>query len=203
MAAPPRHGATTVGALCCLLLVAGTATVLLASPAYAHVRLVSSTPRDGAAVSKAPDEVLLRFSEAVRAPAYVVVSGPGGSRLDDGPAQVVDNTVTEQLAPITEPGEYSVAYRVVSVDGHPVTGELSFTLTGDGAATSAAPPDDTSSGPPRAQAGAEHAHPTGAGAHWGSVLPLLGVVGAGVVVLLNDRRRRRAEAAQGASSPPT
>ena len=204
MAASPRRRATTVRALCCaLLLVAGMATVVLASPAYAHVRLVSSTPRDGALVSKAPDEVLLRFSEAVRAPAYVVVSGPDGLRMDDGPAQVVDNTVSEQLAPITAPGEYSVAYRVVSVDGHPVTGELSFTLTGDGAATAAAPTDDPSSGRPRVQAGAEHTHPTGVGAHWGSALPLLGVVVAGVVVLLNDRRRRRAEAPHGTNSPPT
>ena len=185
-----------------LLLVSCTATVLLGSPAYAHVQLVSSTPGDGAAVSTAPGEVVLRFSEAVRTPAYVVVSGPGGSRLDDGSAEVVDNTVSEELTPISEPGEYTVAYRIVSVDGHPVTGELSFTLTG-AAATSAAPTNDTSAGPSPVQAGAEHQHSAGVSAHWEHVIPLVGVSVAGLVVLVNDRRRRRARAGQGASSHPT
>ena len=198
-----RRGGVAGTRLCLgLLLVAGAATVLVGSPAYAHVELVSSTPADGAAVSTAPEQVVLRFSEDVRAPAYVVVSGPDGSRLDDGPAQVVDATVSQALAPMTEPGEYSVAYRVVSVDGHPVTGEMSFTLTGAGRTTVPPPTSDTAIAP-TLPTGAAHEHPTSGGSHWEHVIPLVGVAIAGLVVLVNHRRRRRIGAAQATSSPPT
>jgi hypothetical protein len=45
-------------------------------------------------------------------------------------------------------GQYHAAYRIISADGHPVTGEISFTLSsaGAGTVTGSAPTGGTSPG---------------------------------------------------------
>ncbi|MDF9716665.1 copper resistance protein CopC [Nocardioides sp. ChNu-153] len=96
----------------------------LAAPAQAHASLVASTPEDGATLEGAPTEVALQFSGEVRAPAYVVVTGPAGDVVDGDP--VIDgDTVTQPLGDGIE-GGYTIAYRVVSEDGHPISGQLTY-----------------------------------------------------------------------------
>jgi copper resistance protein C len=113
-------------ALAALITGAG---VLLAAPASAHSVLISSNPTDGASLSVPPTTVVFSFNENVRNPAYVVVTAPDGTREDTGAARVLDNTVTEDVKPLTEAGRYTFAYRVVSADGHVVSRQLSFTMT--------------------------------------------------------------------------
>jgi methionine-rich copper-binding protein CopC len=97
----------------------------------AHAQLVSSTPADGDSVPTA-DEVTLSFSEDVNAQfVQVRVEGPRGDETAGEPE--VDGTdVVQQLLPDLPDGEHRVTYRVVSVDGHPVSGTLAFTTTGTG-----------------------------------------------------------------------
>jgi methionine-rich copper-binding protein CopC len=122
-------------------LSAGLAALLLAvapaAPATAHAALVSSSPPDGAVVETLPDAVELTFSEAVATPAYVVVTDPHGRTVSAGEAQVTDASVSQPTRQSDEQGEYSVDYRIVSADGHPVTGNLRFTV-GSGAEPSTA-----------------------------------------------------------------
>lgn len=126
-----------------------------AGTAVAHASLVRSDPGDGASLAAPPTTVSLTFNEAISTPAYVVVTAPDGTRVEVGEPQIVDGTVTQPIDPAAapeSPGEWTLAYRVVSVDGHPVTGELSFTVTGDhkpsapastsGASPAAAPAGD-------------------------------------------------------------
>lgn len=98
-------------------------------PAAAHTELESSDPADGAMLAEAPAQVTLTFGEAVTEPAYVVVTAPDGTRVEDGDAAVLDETVRQPLDAVetaAQEGSWTLAYRVVSVDGHPVTGELTF-----------------------------------------------------------------------------
>lgn len=118
------------------LLVAVALVLLWMAPdrAAAHAALVGSDPRDGASLASAPATVTLTFDEAIAAPAYVVVTAPDGTRVDDGDAEPTDGTVTQRLVPSAAPepgGRWTVAYRVVSVDGHAITGELTFTVEVD------------------------------------------------------------------------
>ncbi|MGV8875767.1 MAG: copper resistance CopC family protein, partial [Rhodococcus sp. (in: high G+C Gram-positive bacteria)] len=55
---------------------------------------------------------------------------------------VVDgSTVTVDLDGLGDAGEYTIGYRVVSADGHPITGSIPFQLTqASPAAAAAAPP---------------------------------------------------------------
>ena len=107
------------------------ALVWLAVPASAHSQLIRMDPADGSTVTVAPTQVVLTFDENIQHIGdAVVVIGPGGSRVDDGPVVVSGPTATEQLRPLTTPGRYTVSYRVVSDDGHPVTRTLGFVLAG-------------------------------------------------------------------------
>ena len=103
--------------------------VLGSGPAAAHAALVSSDPSDGARLDTAPTNVNLEFSENVASPAYLVITGPDGSRVRTGRTEVLDRTVTVTVAPVDMKGTYSMSYRVVSADGHPVEGTTKFEVT--------------------------------------------------------------------------
>jgi copper resistance protein C len=125
--------------------------VVAVAPAFAaapslvlHSRLDSSSPKDGATVETAT-EVVLTFNEDVN-PDFVAVkvSGPEGSETAGKP--VVDGTaVTQALAADLPAGKHTVTYRVVSTDGHPVSGTATFTTT---AAPASASPSATATATP-------------------------------------------------------
>jgi methionine-rich copper-binding protein CopC len=115
--------------LALLLTALGTVGFTQAGPASAHASLVSSSPKDNSRVATLPDKVVFHFDENVGSPAYVIVKAPDGSTISHGKPVTLDNTVTQVVTPNGEAGTYSMAYRVVSADGHPVTDQLSFQVT--------------------------------------------------------------------------
>lgn len=119
---PRRMGAAV------LLMVALT---VLTPPlsAVAHAALVSSDPEDGSTLARLPDQVTLTFDEAVDEPAFVSVTAPDGSTVASGEAAVFDSTVSQVVAAddVTR-GTFTISYRVTSLDGHPVTGSLTFNV---------------------------------------------------------------------------
>ncbi|GGO09744.1 copper resistance protein CopC [Microbispora rosea subsp. aerata] len=115
-------------------------------PAQAHTSLKSSDPQKNAQV-KSLEKVTLEFAESVQFP-VVVVRGEDGKRYESGAPSVDGPKVTAAVAQPIPPGRYTIAWRVVSPDGHPLEGEIPFTVVGDpslGTATSAAAPDDPAS----------------------------------------------------------
>ncbi|MEV8630440.1 copper resistance CopC family protein [Streptosporangium sp. NPDC051023] len=127
-------------------LVLGTA---FAAPALAHDSLKSSNPAKGAKVESL-DQVKLTFSSKVGFPS-VVVHTSDNTAYQDGKPAVDGSVVTQRLKGDLPPGGYVIAYRVVSSDGHPIEGEIPFTLTGPGkptpSETAAASPSSSESGP--------------------------------------------------------
>jgi methionine-rich copper-binding protein CopC len=112
-------------------VLAGAALILLggAVPAYAHNQLKSTSPADHQAMAAAPASVVLTFDEpAVALGTQVAVTGPTGV-VSQGAPRLVDNTVTQDLEPGAPAGSYTVAWRVTSADGHPVSGTFGFTAS--------------------------------------------------------------------------
>lgn len=104
-------------------------TVISATSAAAHTELVRITPEMNARLTTAPTEVVLEFSAPVStAFATVRVTTAGGAVVTRGKPAVVGARITQALSPRLDSGAYRVAFRVVSADGHPVTGESGFTL---------------------------------------------------------------------------
>lgn len=103
------------------------ALLLPSAPAAAHTSLRSSDPAENAQVTALP-KVTLEFSESVRFPA-VVLTGPDGERYENGKPRVDGRKIVQDVGPPSAlpAGAYTIAYRVVSRDGHPVEGEIPFT----------------------------------------------------------------------------
>ncbi len=124
-------------------LVLGTA---FASPALAHDSLKSSDPAKGAKVESL-DEVKLTFSAKVGFPT-VVVHTSDGTAYQDGKPVVDGPVVTQKVKGGLPAGGYVIAYRVVSSDGHPIEGEIPFTVVGSGKPSPSESPSESASPSP-------------------------------------------------------
>jgi methionine-rich copper-binding protein CopC len=183
--------AAGVLALLALLLTSGTAS--------AHDVVTGSDPADGATVANAPTQVSVTFDKSPQPGlATLTVVGPDGARHEQGGATVQGDVVSVPVGPLPAAGEYEIGYRVVSSDGHPVTGSISFTLTNPspgaapGTAAPAAPaaPADAHAGhteaPPSPAAAA--GQDTGGGVPTWVFVVIALVVVAGAVALVLRRR---------------
>jgi copper transport protein len=116
------------GALIVLCLTLG---VLLANgSASAHAVLEATDPEQGAVVATVPAMVSLTFSEAVIvSPDGVRVFGPDGHRVDNGQTIHLGRPATVGVAVTgSQLGTYTVAWRVISADSHPVAGAFTFSV---------------------------------------------------------------------------
>ena len=94
---------------------------------HAHAELTSSNPADGSALAQAPETVELTFSEDLLADTVeIAVTNSDQELVDNVVVSTVRNTVTTLWPTDLPGGEYRVAYRVVSNDGHPITGVIDF-----------------------------------------------------------------------------
>lgn len=123
-------------------VLAGLAFAGLATPAFAHNGLIDSNPKNGVSVEQGPGQIELTFDQPVqdgnRFNAIAVV-GPGDGHWESGAATVSGNRVHAPVRPLGPAGEYRIGWRVLSADGHPVSGELKFTLTKAGTGTPTPP----------------------------------------------------------------
>ncbi len=173
-------------------LLAGLALLLGAAPAFAHTRLQSSDPADGASLDTAPAHVSLTFNEQMT-PGFstITVVGPDGAHYETGDVGAEGGTVSIALRPLGPAGRYAIGYRVVSADGHPVTGEVSFTLTTPGPATTTPAPASSAAAASPAPAPAAAAPPESGGGTpvWPWIVGAVVLVGGGVVAALRLGRR--------------
>lgn len=107
------------------------ALLLVAGPASAHDQLLSSDPEDGATLDDHPASISLTFSAApLDTGIEIALVGPDGVAAQGRDIQVDDAVVTAQLDEGLPPGDYDVAWHVVSSDGHPIDGEFTYTVAG-------------------------------------------------------------------------
>lgn len=120
-----------------------------------HNELLGTDPPYGARLGAGPARVMLIFDlPAQRGFSTIVVTGPDRSQWQAGPATEDGTTVSAPVRSLGPAGEYTVAWRIVSADGHPVHGTFPFTLTTAGPGTAvAAPPNAARSGSATSSAG--------------------------------------------------
>lgn len=104
----------------------------VATPAAAHAVLESTTPADGSVVATAPTQVTLHFGEQVAlTPSDIRVYDDQLRRVDQADAGHITNqaaTVGVRLISGLADGTYTVTYRVISADSHPVSGGFTFSV---------------------------------------------------------------------------
>ncbi|WP_329010670.1 copper resistance protein CopC [Micromonospora rifamycinica] len=163
--------------LAAALLAAGLALLVAATPARAHNSLTSASPAREATLPSAPTEITLEFLARLD-PAFTTIVLTDGTkrRVPTGDPVVTGTKSTVQLTDTLPNGTYTVAYRVVSADGHPVQGSYPFTVADPAGA--AAPTAVPTTGPASPAVAAVTA---GGGGGRGTVL---GVAGGAAVVLI-------------------
>lgn len=182
--------------------------LLTATPARAHSALLSTDPADGAKLTAGPVSAQFVFSQDVLPSfAQVTLAGPDGAvtRLET----TIDGATVRAAVPTSPPltaGRWTLAYRITSKDGHPITGTTSFTLTRQ-AGSSGPSPAATRSLLPAAQDGAATSAPATPGAVAttgptrggtgsrpdlsGFIWAAAGFLVAGLVVVAYEMRQRR------------
>lgn len=116
------------------------ASLLGMNPATAHDELVSTNPTDGATLTEAPASLELTYSGDIMdvdGANQVRVTNAAGESVTDGDPEVDGTVVTQDLATAAADDTYTVTWRVVSSDGHPIQGTFTYTVGQGGSATSA------------------------------------------------------------------
>jgi copper transport protein len=125
-----RHVATRVVAplaLAVALLLAGGA-----ASAFGHAVLQGTKPTAGAVLERQPARLVFRFSEPVEGRFGALrVFDRSGKRVESGEPfhpEAVGRELATRLQPDLSEGTYTATYRIISADGHPVSGGLVFSI---------------------------------------------------------------------------
>jgi copper transport protein len=113
------------------LAIAVVLTALTAAPsAFAHAILQESTPSNNSVVRTSPPQVSLRFNETVEtAFGSIRVYDCGGGRVDSGKiVRPSKDSVAVKIDRRLARGTYTVTWRVISADSHPVAGAFVFNV---------------------------------------------------------------------------
>lgn len=103
-----------------------------AGAASAHAVLVSMSPPPDALLDAAPERVTIEFNEPVDTTAdSLTVTDGSGAVISSDP--VVEGATVSVEVPATAQGWHAVSWRVVSSDGHPLSGAWTFRI-GEGSA---------------------------------------------------------------------
>jgi methionine-rich copper-binding protein CopC len=120
-----------------LPLLFGLALVHFGSTANAHAHLQNSSPAENSVITTSPTNLVLNFSEVARLTALSLQKGNEAKQSMKPLPAAAARQISVPL-PLLTPGVYAVIWRVVSDDGHVMSGALHFTLApGNPAAPSA------------------------------------------------------------------
>ena len=115
-----RRLATVIAGSLVALTISGAAT--------AHSRQEGTVPKDGAILASAPPAITIRFDKPMRVTLIELTNA-------DGAAFALERT--DAMAPVTRfeatpvplaAGRYTVRWRGLSEDGHPMSGRFSFEI---------------------------------------------------------------------------
>jgi copper transport protein len=108
----------------------GVFALALSPQAFAHAALIETNPSAGEALARSPARVVLRFDETVSTVAGSVRVFDGeANRVDTGDVDKPSNDSVSVALPSNLPHDtYTVAWRVLSADSHPVRGAFVFSV---------------------------------------------------------------------------
>lgn len=202
-AAEPTRFLWRVLALLGVVALALVANCLTAPPAEAHDALAESNPAQGQTVTEKLDQIVLTFNEAplsgLQGGIVIQAVGPGGHEVTTGELRIQDRTLSRAVL-MTDQGDYTVSWRTVSADGHPIDGSYTFSYAGPIPAAPTATVTPTSSATPTPSVVASPTSPpTAANSSSGTPIALVVVIiivvlilAGGGLWLATELNRRRA-----------
>lgn len=182
------RAARLTGAVALLVVSAGGIT-----PAQAHDELVSSTPGTDEVLTHAPSELELTYSGDimdVTGANQVRVTNAAGDTVTEVEPEVDGKIVTQPLPADAADGTYTVTWRVVSSDGHPIQGTFTYSVGESTATGEASSANSAASKSASADPATEAVSGMTPGAKIGIALALVaGTIGVLVAVLAKTKKR--------------
>ncbi len=130
-----RFGTLTAAFLLALALI-----VVPAQQAFSHDYLMGSNPQDGATLDTHPAQVVLSFNNGIQTlGAQLVILNEGETVLSSGEPTVEGKNVSYDIPSDLGNGTFTINWRVVSSDSHPIEGAIAYSVTGEPEPEVAAP----------------------------------------------------------------
>lgn len=92
---------------------------------YAHTGLTSSTPSDGDDIADDVYEIVLEFNTKLESTSTLKIFSENNEEIA-GNTIVIDNVMTRGFNEPLDNGTYTVEWRIIGADGHPIQGTYSF-----------------------------------------------------------------------------
>lgn len=177
-----------------------------AAPAAAHNYVVSSTPEDGATITAAPESFTITTNDVLLdlsgdgAGFGMVISDEAGQYYGDG-CVTIDGRSMSTVAALGPAGNYTLAFQLISADGHTLSESLKFTYepaAGEPAATGSSTMPNCGGAADASAAGGEASGAPSAEAEANAIVLTVAIVGGliavGIVTLVavSGRRARAA-----------
>jgi methionine-rich copper-binding protein CopC len=117
-------------AVAAVVLLVGVTAVGATAPAAAHSSQIGSSPATDATVASVPREVSVEFDTPLLDVGAAMVVRTGERTVSVDAPTVNRRSISIALQPDAPAGDYIVAYRVVSEDGHTIESTFAFTVAG-------------------------------------------------------------------------
>lgn len=106
--------------------------------AQAHDQIETTSPTDGSTVQVMPEKIGLTFNHTpIEIGSEILINDDAGTNWAQGPVGIVDSNVSQGVKSGAPAGHYTVEWRIVSSDSHPIEGTFSFTTTSPATGTAA------------------------------------------------------------------
>jgi copper transport protein len=134
--------------LCAVVAVAAAVLVFSTAPTLGHASLIAAEPSNRSVVATAPKDFRLSFNEPVT-PIFLKLVSSEGQTIPLNRYQVEGPHVLVEAPPDMTGGTHVLSWRVVSADGHPIGGTITFSI---GAPSQGPPPLSDEAYDPQARA---------------------------------------------------
>lgn len=105
--------------------------LLLSSAAVsAHTALEASSPSDGEVMTEEPREIILEFNTPLEEASSFTVENAEGEEIPFG-ITLEEQKMTGAPGAAMADGEYTVNWKIIGADGHPIEGAYAFTVKKD------------------------------------------------------------------------
>lgn len=102
--------------------------ISLSNSAFAHSHFGGSNPADGDIVTEPLHEIILNFEGKIEQGSFIDVTTKSGQVIELQDMVIGDGTLTGTVDEALPNDEYQVNWSIISVDGHPLEGDFSFTV---------------------------------------------------------------------------
>lgn len=117
-----------------IIVLAFVFLLTFASSAFAHTGLESSTPSNGQVIEDELKEIILTFEGKIEQSSTFEVRNNSGEITSVEDISINEGQMTGTLSTALENGSYEIVWSIVGADGHPIEGNIPFTVEVDTAA---------------------------------------------------------------------